>query len=78
MKIQREVREGLAWWMAFAQGSLEEDQTLQWLHDNDENAFQNAFIIADLILKYLDSKGVRVCKSPTVYGLVEHERLIEE
>ena len=28
------------------------------------------------ILKYLDSKNVRICRLPEVYGLVEHERLV--
>ena len=38
----------------------------------------NARQLAKEILEYLDGKNVRICKLPEVYGLVEHERLVEE
>jgi len=36
------------------------------------------FVFVQQILKYLDKKNVRICRLPEVYGLVEHERLVEE
>ena len=39
---------------------------------------ENAMEDVDKILKYLDKKNVRICRLPEVYGLVEHEKLVEE
>jgi len=66
MSIQEEIRD---WLNKFL--------TRQFISEPDMLPNDECLAEAEEILQYLDSKGVRVCKLPIVYGLVEHERLIE-
>ena len=68
--IQGKILEGLV------ETLLSEISFVSAQHKKD--AVKNATPRAKRILKYLDEKNVRICKSPKVYDLVEHERLIEE